>query len=462
MKVGIMQGSLREFDLGEVLRVVGLGRQYSGVELRFLGGLAGTIFVKSGQVVSAQTDVAAGYDAFLSLFGGGDGEFYVFRAETPNQLPQPIGSLNRLLFDVAATRASATQPPIEALAGATQLPALGSALSPPAVPAMAVPAPEVVAAPSHAEPTATMNPKPEPPPARTIAATNTTKGTAATSKATAKPAAGSSGTPIVAVASPKGGSGKSTVSLNLALSFARRGYSVILADADVNSDMLSAVNARTRAKKGVLDLICADTPIVDSDLDGLLLSTVFPGLKLFPAVGATLPDAEKLGQAPVERWRALLGLLQARAQIVLVDTSAGVFGPTRPILRAASHVLGVLQAEVLAARSFTRFSEGLESIPSGERPKVLGVVLNMLQTRHEASLGVFQDALEGLPREWLLDTTIPRHPAFLDATQQGLPVRQLSENAPPQVAFLFDNLAGELAERLALPAISAQPQQFLL
>jgi cellulose biosynthesis protein BcsQ len=457
MKVGIMQGSLREFDLGEVLRVVGLGRQYSGVELRFLGGLAGTIFVKSGQVVSAQTDVAAGYDAFLSLFGGGDGEFYVFRAETPQQLPQPIGSLNRLLFDVAATRASATQPPIEAFAGATALPAESAiALTAPAVPNVAKPA----AAPAPAASTATTV-KASAPTATPAPATSNGKGSGAAGAGTVV-SAGAKLAPVVAVASPKGGSGKSTVSLNLALSFARRGYSVILADADVNSDMLSAVNARARAKKGVLDLVCADTPIVDADLDGLLLSTVLPGLKLLPAVGATLPDPERLAHTPVERWRTLLGLLRGRAQLVLVDTSAGVFGPTRPILRAASHVLGVLQAEVLAARSFTRFSEALSSIASEERPQVLGVVLNMLQTRHDASLGVFQDALEELPREWLLDTTIPRHPAFLDATQQGLPLRQLSENAPPQVAFLFDNLAAELAERLALPTIAEQPQQFLI
>ncbi|HTQ04411.1 MAG TPA: ParA family protein, partial [Polyangiaceae bacterium] len=158
----------------------------------------------------------------------------------------------------------------------------------------------------------------------------------------------------------------------------------------------------------------------------------------------------------------LFAELAPRADVVVVDTPAGMFGMTRAILRAATHVVGVLQAEVLAARSFGRFSEGLASLPDQRRPEVVGVVLNMLQTRHQASLGVFQEALSGLPSSWLFDTTIPRHPAFLDATQQGVPLRQLDEEAPPPVAFLFDNLAGEIAERLGLRRTATKPQRLLL
>jgi chromosome partitioning protein len=154
--------------------------------------------------------------------------------------------------------------------------------------------------------------------------------------------------------------------------------------------------------------------------------------------------------------------LSQRADVVVVDTPAGMFGPTRAILSTSTHVLGVLQAEVIAARSFQRFAEGLASLKDGMRPQVLGVVLNMLQTRHHASLSVFQEAMQGLPSEWLFDTTIPRHPAFLEATHQGLPLRHLDNDTPPPVAFLFDNLAGEIAERLKLAAPEAKPRPFLL
>jgi cellulose biosynthesis protein BcsQ len=270
------------------------------------------------------------------------------------------------------------------------------------------------------------------------------------------PARGTEAPRVIAFASPKGGSGKSTLALNTSLSLARRGHSVILVDGDVNGDVLSAIDARERAKFGALDIVAGRASIAEA-----LIATVLPRLKLMPAVGPTLPDLDVVSRDPHERWPELLSALAARAEIVIVDTPAGMFGTTRSILRGATHVVGVLQAEVLAARSFQRFSESLAMLPEGRRPAVLGVALNMLQTRHHASLGVFQSALENLPEEWLFDTTIPRHPAFLEATHHGVPLRQLDEEAPPPVAFLFDNLAAELADRVGLTRPKARVRKLL-
>jgi cellulose biosynthesis protein BcsQ len=199
-----------------------------------------------------------------------------------------------------------------------------------------------------------------------------------------------------------------------------------------------------------------------AEVDEALISTVLPRLKLMPAVGPELPDLDAVSADAERRWPELLRTLAQRADIVIVDTPAGMFGMTRAILRGSTHVIGVLQAEVLASRSFQRFFDGLETLSDAERPVLLGVVLNMLQTRHHASLGVFQSALEGKPAPWVFDTTIPRHPAFLEATHEGVPLRQLDEDAPPPVAFLFDNLAGEVAERLALRRSAARPQKLLV
>jgi chromosome partitioning protein len=434
-----MQGSLREFQLAEVLQVVGIGRQYTGVELQLANGVVGTIFVKSGQVVSATADDSAGQKAFFNLFQASDGRFFVFRTETPPDLPEPLGPLNRMLMEVPPPRAAKSEPvqaPVIPLHNyeERELPTRNGV----APPSAGAPAP---ANPFTASSALKASPSRRPPPMG----------------APAPVAAPSASTRIISVVSPKGGSGKSTISLNLSLSLARRGHSVVLVDADVNGDVLSAINARTRAATGALDVVYHDAP-----LDDALLDTVMPRLKIMPAVGATLPDPDLLAADYTPRWRKLLLDLSQRADVVVVDTPAGMFGPTRAILSTSTHVLGVLQAEVIAARSFQRFAEGLASLKDGMRPQVLGVVLNMLQTRHHASLSVFQEAMQGLPSEWLFDTTIPRHPAFLEATHQGLPLRHLDNDTPPPVAFLFDNLAGEIAERLKLAAPEAKPRPFLL
>jgi len=260
------------------------------------------------------------------------------------------------------------------------------------------------------------------------------------------PAVGSPDGPVViAVASPKGGSGKTTVALNLALSLSRREHSVILVDADVNGDVLSAVDSRGSAEMGVFDVLSGK-----ASPSGILRKTVVPNLQIAPAIGRGLPSPELTLADLRDRWRELLSDFSRRAQIVLVDTPAGMFGVTHQVLGSCTHVLGVLQAESIAQRSFTMFGDCIETLPEARRPKVLGVFLNMLQLAHGASIGVLEKACESLPRRWLFETSIPRNPAFLDASAAGLPLQLYDPKHPPAVSFLFDTLATEVVDRLGL------------
>jgi cellulose biosynthesis protein BcsQ len=261
---------------------------------------------------------------------------------------------------------------------------------------------------------------------------------------------------IVAIVSPKGGSGKTTVSLNLSLSIARQGRSVVLVDSDINGDVLSCVNARSRAKLGTFDVL-----LDGADFRRALINTILPGFRILPAVGSALPEAPRFGLDYTTQWQALLDALAKEADIVIVDTPAGMFGVTHQVLSASTHALAVHQSEVIAQRSFTRFAEALTAMPEGRRPVVLGVVINMLHMRHSASLTVFQNACTELPSDWLFDTAIPRSPAFLDASEKGVPLRLIDDHAPPAVAWLFDNLAAEVTTRLGLEAAVRRPQQLL-
>jgi cellulose biosynthesis protein BcsQ len=189
---------------------------------------------------------------------------------------------------------------------------------------------------------------------------------------------------------------------------------------------------------------------------------MLPKLKILPAIGRDLLRPELLMADHSRRWQMLMSELSERAEIVLVDAPAGMFGPTYQLLRASTHVLGVLQAERIADRSFPRFFDALQTIPTDQRPQILGVVLNMLQTKQDGSLSVMINACRDIPSEWLFDTNIVRHQAFLDATHAGVPLRNLDEYAPPAVAWLFDTLAGEITQRLKLDPVQKKPQALLV
>jgi chromosome partitioning protein len=387
--------------------------------------------MKSGQVLSAQAPGCQGVDAFFRLFDPRYVDFRVYRMSTPQELPEPIGPLYRLLAELK-----------------TRAPRSATAVSVP------VPAPP----PSRPETRADKQPPP-PPPAKSTPSRITVQSPsprAATSRPTARPESGERPF-IVAVASPKGGVGKTTISLNLSLSLARHGYRTVLVDGDINGDVMSSIDARDRPKVGAYDVILEGARLQDC-----LLRTTIDEYTILPAAGKNLPDPAHLMGDLSGGWFELGQALLADNDVVIIDTPAGTFGPSYSILRACGYIIGVLQAEPVAHRSFSMFLRSLETLHESERPLVAGIVLNMLQTSEEASVEVLRESGVGFPSEWLFDVTIPRNPFFLRASQDGLPLGFIDEKNPPAVAWLFDGLASELAERLQLPAPAPKPRRLLL
>lgn len=505
-RVAVMEGALTGLSLADILQVVGIGRQFTGVELRAEDqSRAGTIFVKSGKVVWADTQGFQGKEAFFRLFQTPSKSFHVFRSELPEALPEPIGTVPSLLaelssFEQAAraglpalmTRARSARIPLTALSGQATAHGSAAATPPPATVSSAETlSPETVvtpppareaaaaAAPHEATPdrargttgrTTLLGPTlapvvPAPSPSAASASVGSARGESeawrrppdilvgrAVAPAPSAPAAVRR---IVAVSGPKGGTGKTTVSLNLAVSLARQGFRVALVDGSTHGDIVMATDGGAKARAGVFDVLAGR-----ASLDEALLSTSLRGLSVMYAVGPTLPEPEVLQGDHRAAWKAVLGQVAARFDVVLVDTPGGMLGATQQILGAASHVLGVLQAEVLSQRSMTMFRYALEALPLDQRPDVLGILINMVQVRHGISLDVLKELGESLPATWLLETTLPRNPAFLDATRAGLPLRLVDHQHPPSVAWLFDALASEVIERLRLvPADAPRASQ---
>ncbi len=261
--------------------------------------------------------------------------------------------------------------------------------------------------------------------------------------------------PVIGVASPKGGAGKTTIALNLAVSFARKRFRVTVVDTDPNSDVLSALAARGKAEAGLYEYLAGD-----AELASLRLQTMIPELTIIPSHGPKFPTALTSSFPHRDLFFELFALLAADTDIIVVDTAAGMLGHTQEVLCACTHIVGVLQAEAIARRSFESFVHIAEATPSF--PDVVGVVVNMVRPDHDSSKNTEREAKANLPAGWLFKNTIPYAAALAECAERGLPVAVQGDSGSAAAGSCFDAFAAECLDRLGVRGPPPTPRSFIL
>ena len=169
-------------------------------------------------------------------------------------------------------------------------------------------------------------------------------------------AAQSNQTRVIVVVSPKGGSGKTAVSSNLAVALAQRHPGrVVAVDLDVQFGDLTMALSLT-AEHTLAQL--ARTSQIDATAVKLYLTPAPNGL--FVLAGASDPvDADSIGHEHVTR---VLPLLVENFDYVVVDTSAGLDERTLAALECATDLLLVSSLDVTSIRSLRQAVDALDHI----------------------------------------------------------------------------------------------------
>lgn len=255
---------------------------------------------------------------------------------------------------------------------------------------------------------------------------------------------------VLAIAGQKGGVGKTTVALNLALALAERGRRTLLVDTDPQGAIGRSLAGGLHHRGGLAELLKGEGTLAQA-----VVPTRLEELAILPVGQISAREAEG--------WTAALGrdggldaaLREAagRYDLVLVDTMSGISGPTREVLRRADALLVPLQAEPLALRTIGQVLDAVGDLrEDGVRLALAGFLLTMLQSRQEYSLAVAQEAWSSLPPHLVLESFVPRDPVFLESSGLGVPVGLLRRRRPA-VAMVFDQVAEELEPRLGLPPL---------
>lgn len=252
---------------------------------------------------------------------------------------------------------------------------------------------------------------------------------------------------ILAITSQKGGVGKTTVSVNLAYSMARRGWSTLLIDTDPQGSVGLSLSEKARKCQGFYDAVNTGASAVP-----FILPTRMPELKILTAghtasfFEATAPEVKT-----TDALRRVTGDVQKQGfDLIIFDTPAGMHGITGDVLRMADYVMVPQQAEPLGMRSIPQVLHAIQSLrAAGSKLEVAGILMTMVQHDQRESAEVIRELRALLPGRLLLDSVIPRDATYMKASAVGVPVALLYAQ-PPAAAHIFDQLAAELEPRLRL------------
>lgn len=175
---------------------------------------------------------------------------------------------------------------------------------------------------------------------------------------------GAAGPLILSVTSPGPGEGKSFVSMNLALSFARTGHRTLLVDGDVRRGRLHRT-LQHRRRPGLMDYLLGQCSRQD-----VVRHTPYANLDLVPC-GIRKQEAPEL--LAMDSLGEMLGAFRRDYEVVIVDTPPLGAGVDPLILGVATgHLLLVLRAGSSVRGLAEKTTEDLARLPV----RVLGAVMN--------------------------------------------------------------------------------------
>lgn len=243
---------------------------------------------------------------------------------------------------------------------------------------------------------------------------------------------------IVAVYSPKGGSGTTTIAINMAIALAQRGNRTLLIDGSLQFGDV-AVMLNMKPTTTIVDLVDRIT-----ELDGDLISNVAlqhpSGLKVLMAP----PRPEMADLVTEEHIKALLKALRPLFSYVIIDTSSRLNDVALAMLDGSDRILLVTQQNLPTLKNVSRFFDLCDTLHY-EKSKVL-LVVNRVSNKSSI---LVKDIAEILKRPVLANIPVDEEAAF-QAADQGRPLIT-GRNQKRPISITLTKLAEQIAQELQVP-----------
>lgn len=170
---------------------------------------------------------------------------------------------------------------------------------------------------------------------------------------------------VITLTSAQPGEGKSTTSVNLAISFARAGFRTLLIDADTRNSVMSGTFKSNERYQGLTSFLSGN-----AELSDVICDTSIDNLMIIPA-GQVPPNPTSLIQN--DNFKAMIDTVRGLYDYVIIDTPPlGLVIDAAILAHHSDASLLIVKAGADKRRTVTKLKEQLEQSGS----VFLGVILN--------------------------------------------------------------------------------------
>jgi len=249
---------------------------------------------------------------------------------------------------------------------------------------------------------------------------------------------------IISIASQKGGTGKTTTALNLAVCLTELNQHVLLIDIDPQANLSTGFGLDVYKLEYTIYEILLNP---ERGLELALINTSIPKLDLVPSTlnlaGAELELGGKLGR----EWllKKAMKKLSKEYDYIIIDTppSLGLF--TQNALLASQEVFVPLQVHIYALRALVQLQTTIYMVQEfNPTLHISGVVCTMYDSRNNLSK-VVEETIRHEFKEIVFETVIPMNIVLAEAPGSGQPITHYAPKSAATIAYR--NLAKEVLDR---------------
>jgi len=270
---------------------------------------------------------------------------------------------------------------------------------------------------------------------------------------------------LVAIANQKGGVGKTTTAINLAVALAKANQiaherPILLVDLDPQGNATSGLTPPAElsgikaSRKTIYEAIVGRIQVTDA------LRRIRENIHLLPSasdlVGAEVELATIQGRE--RRLTEILAPLRPQYSFILIDTPPSLGLLTLNAMVAADSIMVPMQCEYYALEGLSALLGTIARVRKGLNPglQIGGIVLTMFDARNRLSHEIARDVNRHFPDK-LFQSVIPRNVRLSESPSHGLSVLEYDSKSAGAEAYRA--LAAEVAQQANGAAIVPQTER---